>query len=140
MKRKLTKKQIIELKQFCPNLKIGGSCWARCPYRENGRCELNSDEILAIAIEYLAEEGKGEGDESELVPIDVNVSYSINGKIITQDMDVEVKGYCRNIGLTIKVRGNIEFMSSEKFTICENGPGNKAYDFYLEDVPMARVI
>lgn len=138
MKHKLTRKQMIELKQFCPNLKIGGSCWARCPYRENGRCELNSDDVLALAIKYLAEEGKE--DESELAPIDVNVSYSINGKIITQDMDVEVKGYCRNIGLTIKVRGNIEIMSSEKFTICENGPGNKAYDFYLEDVPMARVI
>lgn len=140
MKRKLTKKQIIELKQFCPNLKIGGSCWARCPYRENGRCELNSDEILAIAIEYLEEEGKGEGDESEFAPIDVNVSYSINGKIITQDMDVEVKGYCRNICLTIKVRGNIELMSPEKFTIVENEPGNKAYEFYLKDSPKARVI
>lgn len=137
MKHKLTRKQMIELKQFCPNLKIGGSCWARCPYRENGRCELNSDDVLALAIKYLAEEGKE--DESELAPIDVNVNYSINGKTITQDTDVEVNGYCRNISSTVKVRGNIEFMSSEKFTICENGPGNK-YDFYLEDVPMARVI
>lgn len=138
MKHKLTKKQIIELKQFCPNLKIGGSCWARCPYRENGRCELNSDDVLALAIKYLAEEGKE--DESELAPIDVNVNYSINGKTITQDTDVEVNGYCRNISSIVKVRGNIEFMSSEKFTICENGTGNKSYDFYLEDVPMARVI
>ncbi|RHB42172.1 hypothetical protein DW886_16780 [Enterocloster aldenensis] len=138
MKHKLTRKQMIELKQFCPNLKIGGSCWARCPYRENGRCELNSDDVLALAIKYLAEEGKE--DESELAPIDVNVNYSINGKTITQDTDVEVNGYCRNISSTVKVRGNIEFMSSEKFTICENGPGNKSYDFYLEDVPMVRVI
>lgn len=138
MKHKLTRKQMIELKQFCPNLKIGGSCWERCPYRENGRCELNSDEILAIAIEYLAEEGKG--DEGELASIDVDVSYSINGKIITQDMDVEVKGYCRNISSTIKVRGNIELMSPEKFTIVENEPGNKAYEFYLKDFPKARVI
>ena len=129
MKHKLTRKQMIELKQFCPNLKIGGSCWARCPYRENGRCELNSDDVLALAIKYLAEEGKE--DESELAPIDVNVNYSINGKTITQDTDVEVNGYCRNISSTVKVRGNIEFMSSEKFTICENGPGNKAYDLSL---------
>ena len=55
-------------------------------------------------------------------------------------MDVEVKGYCRNIGVTIKVRGNIELMSPEKFTIVENDMGTKGYEFYLKDFPKARVI
>lgn len=70
----------------------------------------------------------------------MNINYSINRKTITQDTNVEVNGYCRNICSTVKVRGNIEFMSSEKFEIFENEPGNKVYKLYLEDSPMARVL
>lgn len=138
MKNKLTKNQILNLKQFCPNLKIGGSCWARCPYRENGRCELDAEEILALAIEYLAE-GNNE-KEVPMSPIEVNVIYTVNGKQITQNTKVEVYGYCRNIDRKITVKGQIDFMTEEKFTLFEDEPSNSSYDFYLEDAPVVKII
>lgn len=137
MNRKLTQKQILDLKQFCPNLKIGGSCWARCPYRENGRCELNAEEILALAIEYLAECKYDKG--SDMHPIEAKVIYTVNGKEVTPGTRVEVNGYCRNIGSNISVRGNLDYLSEEKFTVFEDEPSNKTYDFYLEDRPIAKV-
>jgi hypothetical protein len=51
----MTKQQIIDLEKLCPNLKIGGSCWRWCPYRENGMCELNITKVLSEAIKYLKE-------------------------------------------------------------------------------------
>lgn len=51
----MTKQQIIDLEKYCINLSIGGLCWAWCPYRENGMCELNSQLVLHEAIRLLKE-------------------------------------------------------------------------------------
>lgn len=56
MNKELTKEQIMELPKYCSNLKIGGSCWANCPYRENGFCELDINKVLKQAIQYLKNE------------------------------------------------------------------------------------
>lgn len=53
----MTKQQLIALEEkYCTNLSIGGSCWAWCPYRENGMCELNIQYVLHEAIRLLKEE------------------------------------------------------------------------------------
>lgn len=56
MNKELTKEQILALPKYCTNLKLGGSCWANCPWRENGRCELDINQVLKNAIEYLEKE------------------------------------------------------------------------------------
>ncbi|WP_097005297.1 hypothetical protein [Lacrimispora amygdalina] len=60
---KLSKQQILELPKYCSNLKIGGSCWVNCPYRENGRCELETNEVLTAAISYLKDQSNNTNKE-----------------------------------------------------------------------------
>jgi len=53
--KEMSKQQIIDLEKYCTRLSIGGICYAFCPYRENGMCELNSQFVLKEAIKLLKE-------------------------------------------------------------------------------------